>query len=178
MSYPELIRSLDPSVPAQAALMHEATGVGRGAGYVAFDGEVPTEHEHFSIAADYAHATGPAAAAAGPLRQRVLPAAAAGAAPPDWVRASLAALPDAMGAGARRAGAVERGVVDLVEAMLLEGRVGESFEALVIDDGMVQVREPAVRAHVEGAAPELGSEVAVKLLAADAATRRVEFALA
>lgn len=178
MSYPELIRSLDPSVPAQAALMHEATGVGRGAGYVAFDGEVPTEHEHFSIAADYAHATAPLRRLQDRYVSECCLAAAAGAAPPDWVRAGLAALPDAMGAGARRAGAVERGVVDLVEALLLEGRVGESFEALVIDDGMVQVREPAVRAHVEGAAPELGSEVAVKLLAADAATRRVEFALA
>lgn len=83
-----------------------------------------------------------------------------------------------MSAGGRRAGAVERGVVDLVEAMLLEGRVGETFEALAIDDGMVQIRDPAVRAQVEGAEPELGSEVAVKLLAADPAARRVEFTLA
>ena len=178
MGYPELIRSLDPSVPAQAALLHEATGVGRGAGYVAFDGEPPAEHEHFSIAADYAHATAPLRRLQDRYVSECCLAAGAGDRPPDWVLAGIAALPAAMSAGGRRAGAVERGVVDLVEAKLLEVRVGESLDALAIDDGMVQIRDPAVRAQVEGAEPELGSEVAVKLLAADPAARRVEFTLA
>ena len=48
-------------------------------------------------------------------------------APPDWVRAGSRHCPAAMAAGTRRANAVERGVVDLVEAVLLEGREGERF---------------------------------------------------
>ena len=37
LPYPDFIRGLDPAVPAHAAVMHEATGVGRGAGYTTFD---------------------------------------------------------------------------------------------------------------------------------------------
>lgn len=179
-SYPELIRSLDPTVPVHAALMHEATGVGRGAGYVAFDGEVPRDHAHFSIAADYAHATAPLRRLQDRYVSECCLAACAGERPPEWVRAGLEALPKAMSAGGRRAGAVERGVVDLVEAMLLEGRVGESFAGMVIDSGMLQLREPAVRAHLDEPEPEpkLGSEVSARLISADPVARRVEFALA
>lgn len=177
-TYPELIRSLDPERPAHAALLQEATGVGRGAGYVAFDGEPPAEHGHFSIAADYAHATAPLRRLQDRYVSECCLAACAGEPPPDWVRAGLAALPEAMATGGRRAGAVERGVVDLVEAMLLEGRVGESFDALVIDEKLLQLREPAVRARLDGDCPEPGSEVTVRLQAADPTARRVEFELA
>ena len=97
---------------------------------------------------------------------------------PDWVRAALPALPDAMAAGDRRARKVERGIVDLVEAVLLEGREGERFDAVVVDEGLVQLREPAVRGRIDGAGAEAGSEVAVVLRRADPATRRVEFSLA
>lgn len=178
VSYPELIRSLDPDRPAHAALLHEATGVGRGAGYTAFDGEPPAEHGHFSIAADYAHATAPLRRLQDRYVSECCLAACAGRPPPDWVRAGLAALPEAMAAGSHRAGAVERGVVDLVEAMLLEDRVGESFAALVIDEGQVQLRAPAVRARLDDRCPEPGSEVRVRLRRADPVARRVEFELA
>ncbi len=176
LGYPELIRTLDVTEPTHAALMHEATGVGRGAGYVAFDGEVPAEHAHFSIAADYAHATAPLRRLQDRYVSECCLAAHAGTSPPDWVRSALAALPAAMAAGRRRAGAVGRGVVDRVEAMLLSGREGESFEAVVVDEGLLQLREPAVRARLAEGCPELGSEVTVRLVGADPATRSVEFA--
>jgi hypothetical protein len=83
-----------------------------------------------------------------------------------------------MAAGARRAGAVERGVVDLVEAAVLAGREGERFDAVVIDDGLVQLRDPAVRARLPEGAPEPGTEVAVRLDRADVAARTVTFSLA
>jgi hypothetical protein len=83
-----------------------------------------------------------------------------------------------MAAGDRRAHAVERGVVDLVEAVLLAGREGERFDAVVVDDGLVQLREPAVRARLEGGCPAPGSEVGVRLDRADPATRTVAFSLA
>jgi hypothetical protein len=83
-----------------------------------------------------------------------------------------------MAAGARRAGAVERGVIDLVEAVLLQDREGERFEAVVIDDGLVQLREPAVRAKVVEGCPAPGSEISVRLERADPGARSVTFTVA
>jgi exoribonuclease R len=177
--YPEFVRRLDPAAPAHAALMHEATGVGRGAGYTAFDGAAPVGAEHFAIAAPYAHATAPLRRLQDRFVSECCLAACAGEPVPDWVRAGLAALPDAMAAGGRRAGAVERGVIDLVEAVVLADREGERFDAVVIDDGLVQLRDPAVRARMEDAAlPEPGTEIAVRLDRADPAARTVSFSVA
>ena len=173
--YPEFIRSLDPARPAHAALMQEATGVGRGAGYVAFDGEPPAEAHHFALAAPYAHATAPLRRLQDRFVLECCLAACAGEEAPPAIRAALAGLPAAMAAGTKRARTVERGVVDLVEAVLLQGREGERFAAVVIDEELVQLRDPAVRGRVEGGCPEPGSEVAVRLERADPATRTVAF---
>jgi len=175
MSYPDFVRSLDPARPAHAALMHEAAGVGRGAGYTAFDGEPPEETEHFAIAGTYAHATAPLRRLQDRYVSECCLAASAGTPIPDWVHAGLAALPDAMTAAGRRAGTVERGVVDLVEAALLSGREGEVFPGVVVDEKLVQLAEPAVRGKLVGHAPEPGNDVEVRLTSADMTTRRVTF---
>ncbi len=175
MSYPDFVRSLDPARPAHAALMHEAAGVGRGAGYTAFDGEPPEETEHFAIAGAYAHATAPLRRLQDRYVSECCLAASAGTPIPDWVHAGLAALPDAMTAAGRRAGTVERGVVDLVEAALLSGREGEVFPGVVVDEKLVQLAEPAVRGKLVGHAPEPGNDVEARLTSADMATRKVTF---
>jgi exoribonuclease R len=177
MSYPEFVRTLNPSLPAHAALMQEATGVGRGAGYTAFDGEPPAEPEHFAIATAYAHATAPLRRLQDRYVSECCLAACAGTPPPDWVRAGLAALPDAMAEGDHRARAVERGIVDLVEAVLLQDRVGETFDAVVVDEALVQLRDPAVRGRIDKDAAEPGSEVTVRLDRADPAARMVAFSV-
>ena len=59
MSYAELIRSLDSSDPHHAAFLEDATSLLRGAGYTAFDGELPELATHAAVAAEYAHATAP-----------------------------------------------------------------------------------------------------------------------
>ncbi len=64
--------------------------------------------------------------------------------------------------------------MDLVEALLLLGREGERFAGLVVDDDLVQLAEPAVRAKLPGA-PAPGTAVTVRLDAADPATRTVTF---
>src|SRR5919206_188454 len=92
----------EAAVAARAAIMHEATGVGRGAGYTAFDGEPPAEAEHFAIAAPYAHATAPLRRLQDRFVSECCLAARAGTPVPDWVHAGLAALPDALAAGSRR----------------------------------------------------------------------------
>src|SRR4051794_39246826 len=109
MPYPDFIRTLDPALPAHAALMQEATGVGRGAGYTAFDGAPPAAPEHFAIAAAYAHATAPLRRLQDRFVSECCLAACAGGAPPDWVRAGLAELPKAMASGGGRAEAGGRG---------------------------------------------------------------------
>jgi exoribonuclease R len=178
MPYAEFTRRLDPNRPADAAVMDEAAELARAATYTAFDGTAPPEPEHFAIAAVYAHATAPLRRLQDRYVSECCLAACAGTSPPDWVRAALPTLPDEMAAGARRAGAVERGVIDLVEAVLLQNREGERFDAVVIDDGLVQLREPAVRAQVLESCPPPGSEISVRLERADPVTRTVTFTVA
>jgi exoribonuclease R len=173
-AYPDFVRGLDPAVPRHAALLDQAAELGHGAGYTAFDGEPPPEPEHFAIAAPYAHATAPLRRLQDRYVTECCLAARAGQPPPDWVRAALPALPDEMAAGARRANAVERGILDLVEAVLLQDREGERFEAVVIDDGLVQLRDPAVRARCDGD-PPLGQTITARLAEADPATGKVRF---
>jgi exoribonuclease R len=158
-------------------LLHEATGVGRAAGYTAFDGAPPADAAHWAVAASYAHATAPLRRLQDRYVSECCLAACAGTAPPDWVRAGLAALPEVMSGGQRRARTVERGVVDLVEAVLLAGREGERFGAVVIDERLVQLREPAVRGRVEADCPPPGADVVVRLDRADPATRMVAFSV-
>ena len=177
-SYADFVRGLDPARPEHAALMHEATGVGRGAGYTVFDGAAPRDAEHFAIAAPYAHATAPLRRLQDRYVSECCLAACAGTSAPDWVRTGLAALPKAMAAGDSRAHAVERGVVDLVEAVLLAGREGERFDAVVIDEKLVQLRDPAVRGALAGEGAEPGAEVTVRLERADPARHSGEFSVA
>lgn len=177
-SYPDFVRSLDPADPRAAALLQEAAEVGRGAGYEAFDGAPPEQRSHFSIAADYAHATAPLRRLQDRWVSECSLAAAAGVEPPGWVREGLAALPEAMREGDRRAGAVERAVIDLVEALVLSGREGEGFDGIVVDEATVQLADPAVRAPIEGDCPAPGAAVRVELIAADPVRRTARFAIA
>ena len=64
-----------------------------------------------------------------------------------------------MKAGERAPTPSRRGAVDLVEAVLLEGREGERFDAVVIDEALVQLRDPAVRAKLEGETAPGSAEV-------------------
>lgn len=90
-----------------------------------------------------------------------------------------------MAEGTRRANTVERACVDLVEAALLEGRVGELFDAYVVDvgdrnpaTGTVHLREPAIVGRIEGGtAPlPLGERLRVRLTRAGPASKTVLFA--
>jgi exoribonuclease R len=172
MPYPEFIRSLDPAQPRHAALMHEAAGVGHGARYVAFTDGPPEGADHFALAMPYAHVTAP-------LRRLVDRYALALCLddPPAWAREGLEGLPEAMAAGDRRAKSVERAVVDLVEAVLLSGRVGETFAGVAVDEDTVQLTDIGVRAKVEGC-PTAGERLQVTLAEADPARRLVRFARA
>ncbi|WP_235854876.1 RNB domain-containing ribonuclease [Nonomuraea aridisoli] len=180
--YGAVVHDLDPKNGRQAAFLHESKVLLRGAGYAAFDGAPPPTAEHAAVAAPYAHVTAPLRRLADRYATEVCLAVAAGEPVPSDVRAALAALPGLMSAAGRRAGAVERACVDLVEAFLLRDRIGQAFQAVVIDvdrrhgAGQVQITEPAVIARCDGDLP-LGEQVVVRLSRADPATREVRFTL-
>jgi len=181
-SYAEVIRGLDPTNPRHLALLEDATALLRGAGYTAFDGGVPEQATHAAVAAEYAHATAPLRRLVDRYVGEVCLSLCGGTDVPGWVREALPTLPQRMAESDRRAGALERECVALMEAVVLRPAVGQVFEAAVVDvhekgGGTVQLREPAVRAECEGDLP-LGERVQVRLAEADVAKRRVRFALA
>ncbi len=184
-SHPDFIRSLDPAHPAQAAMVVACTQLLRGAGYAAFDGQLPEQTEHAALASSYAHVTAPLRRLVDRYGLEICGALCAGTDVPEWVRARMGELPDLMRESGRRANAYENAVLDLVEAETLQHRVGESFGAVVTetehDDerkGTVMLADPAVEAKVSSASPlPVGEDVTVTLTEADPATRKVRFTL-
>jgi exoribonuclease R len=177
-SYGDVLSALDPTEPAAAALLTLATRLLRGAAYTAFDGAPPRLTTHSAVAAPYAHCTAPLRRLADRYVGEVCLALCAGADVPAWVRDALPVLPAEMAEADHRAHALDRAVVDLAEACVLQHRVGEQFDAVVVDandhGGTVQLKDPAVRAKLEGSA-ELGASVRVVLQEADVRSRRVLF---
>ena len=181
-SYQEFVRGLSPFVARQAALLVEAAGLLRGSGYVSFDGDPPSDPVHSPLASTYAHTTAPLRRLVDRYVGEICVALAAGAEIPEWVRAELWTLPEAMAATGGRAGQYEAGIVSIVEAALLEPRIGETFEAIVVElntrrgGATVAIREPAVTARCTGDDLPLGGRIRVRLTDADVMQRVVRFA--
>ncbi|MFB7510578.1 RNB domain-containing ribonuclease, partial [Streptomyces broussonetiae] len=186
VSYATLIRSLDPTDPRHAAFLQECTTLLRGAGYTVFrDGVLPAITTHAAVAAPYTHCTAPLRRLADRYAAEICLAAVAGQAPPDWVLGALAALPRQMADGARIAGTVERECIDLVEAALLKDRIGDVFEACVVDVeerqptvGTVQLIAPAVIGRIEGDDLPLGERLRVRLVRAEPGASKILFTAA
>jgi len=157
----------------------------RGAGYTAFDGPPPAQPEQAAVGAPYAHVTAPLRRLADRYATEVCLALANGAEVPAWARTALPKLPPVMAETGQRANAATRGAIDLTEAVLLADRIGETFDAAVLDieakangrpgHAVVAIDEPAVQAKCHGDGFELGTRVRVRLEVADPATRRVLF---
>lgn len=182
MTYAEAVRSLDPNKASEAALIAQSARGLRGAGYEAFDGQLPEQTEHSAIAAEYAHVTAPLRRLGDRYANECILAILAGARPPEWVLETLPELPRLLGRARNREGSLERAVVDLVEAALLVDRVGHTFRGLVtsVDEDKnrvrVQISDPAVVAYADGRA-QLGEEVDVRLDDVNVGRRRVDFTL-
>ena len=178
-AYAEVISGLDPDVDGAAALLTFAGRLLRGAAYTAFDGAPPEQPLHSAVAAPYAHCTAPLRRMADRHVGEVCLALAADEEVPEWARRALPALPAVMAGATRRAQSLERAVVDLAEAVVLAPRVGETFDAVVVESGekhgVVQLRDPAVRARCEGADLPLGQPLRVGLATVDVSARKVVF---
>ena len=158
-SYPELVRSLNHAVPAHAAFMDQAMSLFRGSGYLAFgvDGVgVPADDEasdaeeavHSAIAARYAHVTAPLRRLVDRYGEEVCIAACAQAPVPEWVLQALPELPGIMEQTGRRARAIGRGALTVLEALVLRGHEGKVFDGVITSErdgrGELVLAEPAV----------------------------------
>jgi exoribonuclease R len=179
-----VVASVDPGTARGAAFLDQAADLLRGAAYSAFDGTPPAETGHGGVGAPYAHVTAPLRRLADRYATETCLALAAGRPVPDWARAALPRLPKTMADTDRLAGSADRAAIDLAEAVLLAKRVGEVFDAGVVDldttakdrpaGGTVAIDDPAVRARCAGELP-LGERVPVRLVTADPPTRNVQF---
>lgn len=180
-SYPEFVRGLDSSVPAEAAMLNACTMLFRGAGYQAFRGSLPEQPLHAAIAAPYTHVTAPLRRLVDRYTGEICVAICAGSEPPEWTTAAMPQLPGVMDDADRRAKKYERGTVDLVEAMVLAPWLGRTFTGTVLevdpedDLGVLQLAAPAVEAKVKGDELVLGEQIEATLVAADLLAGKVEF---
>lgn len=180
MTYGDFLRSLNRSDSRHLALVHEAAALFRGAGYTPFDGDVPEAAEHAAVADHYAHVTAPLRRLVDRFGLVICEALCRDAEVPSWVREALPRLPAVMVASDELAGRLERACTDVVEAAVLAHRVGETFDAVVVDvaqdgaGGRVQLLDPAVLAAVTGPV-RLGAALSVRLVTADVERRLVEF---
>ena len=183
-TYGDLLAGLDSTVPQHAAFFNEATSLFRGAGYLTFDGEAPTDAEHAAIASEYAHVTAPLRRLVDRYGTEICLALCAAQDVPAWVRQAFPDLPKAMSRSGQRASAFERASVDIVEAALLTGSVGDVFEGVIVDldakdprKGVVVVDDPAVRGTVLSADDPLplGESVEVRVAEVSIEDRVVRF---
>ena len=170
-------RGLAPGNPAQAAFMMAIRRAGHGASYEPYrPGVVPW---HAAMAATYAHATAPLRRLADRYVVRAALAIAGGRPVPAAVADAFARLPPVMARAGALGGRIDRAVIDLAEAVLLQSRVGERFAAIVTD---LEDRGPRIqrcelpivaRVDAHGAAP--GEQIALTLVEADPTARLVRF---
>jgi len=172
-------RLLDPADPRQAAFAQAIHRSGSGARYQPYeDGVIPW---HAAIAAPYVHATAPLRRLADRYVVQAALAIASGKAMPDAVTRAFETLPKVMARADSLSGRIDNGVVDLAEAVMLSGREGERFEAVVTDADprgvRIQLRDAPVVARLAADGITPGDEITVTLVAADPAARSISFAL-
>ena len=177
MPLESLERILDPDEPRQAALMLAIRRAGPPASYLPWkDDERPW---HAAMAATYAHATAPLRRLADRYVVMATLAIANGDPVPESAEQAFPRLPKVMAKADTLASQIDRAVVDLAEAVMLEPRVGETFAAIVTDSDQrgvrVQLRDLPVVARVSANKVQPGDELVLKLVAADAGKRAISF---
>lgn len=176
----DVLAGLDRGKPHHVALIEHASTLLRGAAYTQFAGAAPSVRTHAGIGAPYAHVTAPLRRLVDRYGSEICLALHAGRPVPSWVDERLAELPALMSDRDRRAHQADRAVVDATEAWLLRDRVGEVFDALVIDAdehaATITLDDPAVRARCTGTNLPVGDRIRATLTEADVEHRKVTFA--
>jgi exoribonuclease R len=178
MPVSEVIAGLDADRPRDAAFLEDAVRLLRGAGYTAFDGELPEQREHGGVGGPYAHVTAPLRRLADRYATEVCLALHAGRPVPAWVRSALPELPSTMTAADRKASELAKACAGAVSVFVLHGREGQTFRATVVqlepqkNRAIMLLHEPPVRAHCPPDGLVEGSVLTVRLMSADPTTHR------
>ncbi|WP_347754084.1 RNB domain-containing ribonuclease [Agrococcus sp. ProA11] len=177
--YGAFLRRLDRSKPTTLAILQTARRLFRGAGYdVLHDGSDASEFEQAAIGAPYAHTTAP-------LRRLVdryvlvhCEAIANGREIPQWAADGLEGLEEIMQSSGQLASTLERESIDAVEIAVLQPRIGDEFDAVVVDarksGATIQLIDPPTEAACDTDA-EPGERIRVRLTEADLGARRLRF---
>jgi exoribonuclease R len=170
-------KTLDPGDPKEGAFMLAIRRAGQGASYVPYrEGVIPW---HEAMAATYAHATAPLRRLADRYVVRAALAIANGEAVPAAVGDAFARLPEVMARADAKGNQIDRAVVDLAEAVMLDGQQGHVFGAIVTDvdqrGARIQLKALPVVARVTAHRTEPGDELRVRLTEADPETRAIAF---
>jgi len=180
MSLEERQRDLDPNQPKQAAFMLAIRRAGAHASYAPFQPGVRPWHS--AMRATYAHGTAPLRRLADRYVTEATLVVANGRSVPDSVSKAFERLPDVMNRAEARAAEVDSAVLELAEAVVLEGRVGETFEGTVTDidqrGARIQLCDPAVLTRVPANGLAIGSSVRIRLDEADPLRRLSRFSIA
>ena len=182
-SYPDFVRGLAPNGPGCNAFLLQAARTFRGAGYIGFDGERPEHNQHGAIASVYAHVTAPLRRLVDRFGNEVLLALFADQRPPAWAVEALEELPSLMGKSRQREGALERAMLDMAEALVLEHSVGEVFDGFVVsldrkrDRAVAQIADPAVISRIPAKGRTLAENIKLRVDGVDLAARRVDFSV-
>lgn len=170
-------RSLDSCDPRQASFQTAVRRAGPKAAYAPYqEGVVPWHH---AMAATYAHATAPLRRLADRYVIEATLQIANGQAVSADVEAVFQRLPAVMARAEDKAGQIDRAVLDLAEAVMLEGREGERFTAVVTDvderGARIHLCDPAVIARIDGKGATAGDTLTVELISVDVSRRQVTF---
>ena len=170
-------RTLSDRNPRQAAFMLAVRRAGTGAAYTPYEeGKVPW---HAAMAATYAHATAPLRRLADRYVVQATLAIVNGKPVPERVSSALGLLPKVMAKADALSGQVDRAVIDLAEAVMLQGREGEIFAAIVTDvderGARIQLADLPVVARVAADGIEPGDTLRARLTASDPEHRLISF---
>lgn len=170
-------RKLDPADARQASLMLAIRRAGSGARYAPYvPGVVPW---HAAMAATYTHATAPLRRLADRYVVRAALAVANARPVAGTVEQAFTRLPAVMARAEALGGQIDRAVVDLAEAVMLQGNVEEIFPAVITDvderGARFQLRDQPVVARVAEHGLVPGQAITVRLLGVDLDRRAVTF---
>jgi VacB/RNase II family 3'-5' exoribonuclease len=173
----EFEKTLDEANPRHVAFRAAIRRAGPKATYAPYqDGVVPW---HSAMAATYAHATAPLRR----LADRYVIEAALRITNGGEVDANLQTifgqLPAVMARADDRAAQIDRAVLDLAEAIMLQGCEGKRFDAVVTDiderGARIQLSDPAVIGRIDAKDTMPGDQIQVELQHVDAEHRQVSF---
>ncbi len=170
-------KTLHADNPREAAMMLAIRRAGARAKYVPYrEGVVPW---HAAMAATYSHATAPLRRLADRYVVQATLAIMNGRDVPDAIAQAFERLPKIMASADALGGQIERAVIDLAEAVVLNGKTGEIFSAVVTDKDergtRIQLHDIAVVARIDAHSVAPGDSIRVRLTGVDINKRTADF---